>query len=163
VCSFEQRSILFTKKKGEIKMSQQNQIIMNFSAPPSADDLTVISSGQLELLPDELLEYVEDLAIQIEEMPDESIESEMELDDPYELVALFKSGKQISPGVEKKSANDDDVLILFRRPILDMWCESGEDLTSVVRDTMIEEIASNFEFSEDDIEEMAARHYQGML
>jgi predicted Zn-dependent protease with MMP-like domain len=144
-------------------MSQQNQIIMNFSAPPSIDDLNVIASGQLELMPDELLEHIEDLAIQIEDMPDEATESEMELDDPYELVALFKSGKQISPGVEKKSANDDDVLVLYRRPILDIWCETGEDLTSIIRDIMIEEIASNFEYSDDDIEEMAARHYQGML
>lgn len=144
-------------------MSLQNQIIMNFSAPPSIDDLNVIASGQLELMPDELLDHIEDLAIQIEDIPDEATESEMELDDPYELVALFKSGKQISPGVEKKSANDDDILVLYRRPILDMWCETGEDLTSIVRDIMIEEIASNFEFSDDDIEEMAARHYQGML
>lgn len=144
-------------------MSQQNQIIMNFSAPPSTDDLNVIASGQLELMPDELLEHIDDLAIQIEDMPDEATEAELELDDPYELVALYKSGKQISPGVEKKSANDDDVLVLYRRPILDLWCETGDDLTSIVRDIMIEEIANNFEYSEDDIEEMAARHYQGML
>lgn len=143
-------------------MNQQD-VIMNFSAPPSMDDLQVIANGQLELMPDELAEHIDDLAIQIEDMPDESVESEMELDDPYELLALFKSGKQISPGVEKKSANDDDVLVLYRRPILDMWCESGEDLTGIIRDVMIEELATNFEFSDDDIEEMASRHYQGML
>jgi len=96
-------------------------------------------------------------------MPDDLVEAEMELEDPYELLALFKSGKQISPGVEKKSANDDDVLILYRRPILDMWCESGEDLTGIIREIMIEELATNFEFSDDDIEEMTSRHYQSML
>ncbi|MEM9469721.1 MAG: metallopeptidase family protein [Pseudomonadota bacterium] len=139
------------------------QIIMNFSTPPSMDDLTVIANEQLQVMPDEFSEHIEDLAIQIEDMPDEATETEMELDDPYELLAIYKSGKQISPGVEKKSANDDDVLILYRRPILDLWCESAEDLTSVVREVMIEEIGSNFEFSEDDIEEMTGRHYQGML
>ncbi len=144
-------------------MNQQNQIIMNFSTPPSIDDLTVIATSQFELMPDEIAEQVENISIQIEDIPDEVTEAEMDLDDPYELVAFFKSGKQISPGVEKKSANDDDVLILYRRPILDMWCETCEDLTSLVRDIMIEEIASNLDFSEDDIEEMAARHYQGML
>lgn len=144
-------------------MNQQNQIIMNFSTPPSIDDLNVIATSQFELMPDEIADQVENISIQIEDMPDEATEAEMELDDPYELVALFKSGKQISPGVEKKSANDDDVLILYRRPILDMWCETCEDLTSLVRDIMIEEIASNLDFSEDDIEEMASRHYQGML
>ncbi|PJF38223.1 MAG: hypothetical protein CUN55_18105 [Phototrophicales bacterium] len=144
-------------------MSQNNQIIMNFSVPPSLDDLDVIASQQLELMPEELTDYVDNLAVQIEDIPDEATEVEMELDDPYELLALYKSGKQIAPGVEKKSANDDDVLILYRRPILDLWCETGDDLTSVVREVMIEEIAAQYDFSEDDIEEMTARHYQGML
>ena len=141
----------------------RQEIIMNFSAPPSLDDLQVIANGQLELMPDELSDHIEDLAIQIEDMPDDLVEAEMELEDPYELLALFQSGKQISPGVEKKSANDDDVLILYRRPILDMWCESGEDLTGIIREIMIEELATNFEFSDDDIEEMTSRHYQSML
>lgn len=143
-------------------MSKQD-VIMTFSAPPSHDDLQVIANGQLELMPDELMDHIEDIAIQIEDMPDELVEAEMELDDPYELLALFKSGKQISPGVEKKSANDDDVLILYRRPILDVWCESGEDLAGIIRDVMIEELATNFDFSDDDIEDMTSRHYQGML
>jgi predicted Zn-dependent protease with MMP-like domain len=46
---------------------------------------------------------------------------------------------------------------------LDMWCESGEDLAAVLRQVMIEEIGKGFDFSEDDIDEMNARHYQGAL
>ena len=142
-------------------MSQQ--IIMSFSVPPSADDLSVMATGQLENLPDEILEFFDELVIQIEEVADEATESDLELDDPYELLALYKGGKQLTPGVEKKSANDDDVLILYRRPILDMWCESGEDLTGIIREAMIEELGNNFDFSEEEIEEMTRRHYQGML
>lgn len=139
------------------------QIVMNFSVPPSADDLTVIAEEQLENMPDELAEYCEELTIQIEDMPDEATEADLDLDDPYELLALYKAGKELSPGVEKKAANDDDILILYRRPILDAWCEAEEDLTHTVREAMIEEIASHFEFPDDDIEDMASRHYQGML
>lgn len=141
----------------------QQRIIMNFSVPPSADDLEVMAREALDNLPEEILELCEDLAIEVEDFPDETVESEMELDDPYDLLALYRSGKQISPGVQKKVANDDDVLILYRRPILDMWCETGEDLAHIVREVMIEELGNNFEFSEDEIEEMARRHYQGRL
>lgn len=141
----------------------QQRIIMNFSVPPSADDLEVIAREALDNLPEEILELCEDLAIEVEDFPDETVEAEMELDDPYDLLALYRSGKQISPGVQKKVANDDDVLILYRRPILDMWCETGEDLAHIVREVMIEELGNNFEFSEDEIEEMARRHYQGRL
>lgn len=142
-------------------MSQH--IVMNFSAPPSDDDLLVIANEQLQIMPDELSDHCEDLTIQMEDFPDEATETDLELDDPYELLALFRAGKELSPGVEKKAANDDDVLVLYRRPILDAWCESGDDLTQVIRDAMIEEIGNHFEFSEDDIDEMSSRHYQGML
>lgn len=139
------------------------QIIMNFSMPPSDDDLSVIASEQLQNLPDELLEFFDELTVQVEDIPDEATESDLELEDPYELLVLYKAGKELAPGVEKKAANDDDVLILYRRPILDAWCETGEDLTQIVREAMIEEIGNHFDFSDDEIEEMTARHYQGML
>lgn len=141
----------------------QQRIIMNFSAPPSAEDIQTMARGVLAALPDEILEFCESLAIQVEDFPDDATQSEMELDDPYELVALYRSGKEISRGVQRKVANDDDLLILFRRPILDLWCDTQDDLTSLIREVMIEELGNNFEFSEDEIEEMTARHHQGML
>lgn len=140
-----------------------HQILMNFSTAPTPDDFSIIANEQLETLPDELVESYEDLKIVIEEFPDEATESDLDIEDPFELFALYKAGKELAPGVEKKVANDDDVLILFRRPILDAWCETGEDLTQIIRDAMIEEIANHFDFADDDIEEMTGRHYQGML
>ena len=139
------------------------QIIMNFSVPPSPDDLVVMANEQLENLPDELLEFFEELTVQVEEIPDEATEADLELEDPYDLLALYKAGKELAPGVETKAANDDDVIILYRRSILDLWCETGENLNQIVRDAMIEEIGNHFDFSEDEIEEMSQRHYQGML
>ena len=76
---------------------------------------------------------------------------------------LFRSGSQLSPGVKSKVANDDDVLVLFRRPLLDMWCETGDDLNTLVRQIMIEELASNFEFTEDDIAALTSQPHQGIL
>lgn len=140
-----------------------HSIIMNFSAPPSIDDLETIAQELLAALPEELGECCETLAIEVEDFPDEATLSEMDVEDSYELVALYRSGKEISPGVERKVANDDDVLVLFRRPILDLWCEMQDDLTNLIREVMIEELARNFDFSEDEIEEMTSRHHQGMF
>ncbi len=136
---------------------------MSFSAAPSAEDILEIGREILESLPEEILEHCETLALQCEEVADEATESEMELDDPYELLALYRSGKEISRGVQRKVANDDDVLILYRRPILDMWCEIGEDLKEILREVMIEELGQNFEFSEEEIAEMSRRHHQGLF
>ncbi len=134
------------------------QIIMNFSTAPSADDINVIALEQIENLPDELAELCEEVVIQIEDIADEATESDLDLDHPYDLLALFKGGKQLTPGVEKKSANDDDALVLYRRALLDVWCETGEELSTIIREAMIEELATNFEFSDDDIEEMQRRY-----
>ena len=141
----------------------RHQIIMNYTVAPSADDLEVIATEAIAGMPEEIMEFCDELMIQIEDIPGEDLESELDLEDPYDLVALYRSGKQISPGVEKKVANDDDVLIIFRRPLLDLWVESGEDINNLIRHVMIEELGHNFDFSEDEIEEMNQRHHQGML
>lgn len=141
----------------------QQRIIMNYTAPPGLDDIETMANSLLTSLPEEIMENCETLVIQVEDFPDDAVQSEQELEDIYEIVALYRSGKEIAPGVQRKVANDDDVLILYRRAILDLWCDTQDDLTGLLREIMIEELARNFEFSEDEIEEMTARHYQGML
>ena len=140
----------------------QAQIIMNFTTAPSPDDLLVMAETILESLPTELEEKCEDLAVVIEEFADEGLEEELDLDDPFELLALYRSGSEIAPGVMSKVANDDDVLILFRRPILEMWCETGEPFSRIMREVIVNELGRYFEFSEDEIEIMSSENYQGM-
>jgi predicted Zn-dependent protease with MMP-like domain len=142
---------------------EREDIIMNFSAPPSIDDLGVMARNALQSLPDELIEACDGMAIKVEDFPDDTIQHDLDLEGPYELLALYRSGSQIAPGVTKKTANDDDILLIFRRPLLDAWCETGEDINALIRQVMIEEIGQNFDFSEEDIEEMAARHYQEVV
>jgi predicted Zn-dependent protease with MMP-like domain len=141
----------------------RRKIIMNFSVPPSPDDMHVIAVEALENFPEELLDFCDDLTVEIEDFPDPATESELDLDDPYDLLAVFRSGKEIAPGVEKTAASGDDCLVLYRRPILDLWCETGDDLNMTVRQVMIEELGRSFDFSSADIEDMIRRHYQGML
>lgn len=145
------------------KAVSRHDIVMNFASPPSGDDLMAIAQQVLESLPDELTEACEDLVLSIEEFPDETLEQDMALESEYDLLALFRSGKELAPGVQKKVANEDDALVLFRRPILDLWCETCDDLNNLVREVMIEEIARALEFPDTDIQRMIKAHHQGML
>ncbi len=138
---------------------ESNCIILNYSVPPSIDDLETLASDVYESLPEEIIRHCDDMVIIVEEIAEESTLGDIDLDDPFDLLALYKSGKEISPGVERKVANDDDTLFLYRRSILDMWCETGDDLQSIMRQVMIEELGRCFEFSDDDVEEMSQRHY----
>ena len=45
-----------------------------------------------------------------------------------------------------------DMIFLYRRPILDYWCETGDDLFLVVRHVLIHEIGHHFGFSDSDME-----------
>ena len=139
------------------------RIIMNYTVPPNLEDLEDISTSVYESLPEELLSRCDNLAIAVEDVVDDTTMGDLELEDPFDLLALYKNGKEISPGVERKVANDDDILIIYRRALLDLWCETQDDLQSVLRQVMIEELGRYFEFSEDDVSDMAERHYQGML
>ncbi|MBI1301872.1 MAG: hypothetical protein GC137_09485 [Alphaproteobacteria bacterium] len=136
------------------------KIIMNFTVPPSLEDIECLSAAIMETLPDELDRHCEDLVVTVEDMPDDTTLDDLDLDDPFELLALYKSGKEISPGIEKKIANEEDVLTIYRRPFLDMWCETEEDILTLLRQTMIEELGRYFEFSEDDIQDMTDMDYQ---
>jgi predicted Zn-dependent protease with MMP-like domain len=139
------------------------KIIMNYTVAPTLEDIEILAGGILDNLPDELNGFVDAIAILVEDFPDEALEAELDLENAFDLLALFRSGKEISPGIEKKFANDDDILMLFRRPLLDMWCESGDDLSVLLHHIIVEELARNHDFSEDEIEEMASRHHQGVL
>lgn len=149
-----------TAKSG---LMDSKNIIMNFSVPPTAEDLLVMASEILDNMPDELVEFAGDIAVVCEEIPDEALEQELDLDDPFDLLALYRSGAEISPGVQKKIADEDDALMLFRRPILDMWCETGEDLYVIMRAVVIEEIARYHDFADHEIETIIKTHHQGLL
>ena len=45
-----------------------------------------------------------------------------------------------------------DMIFLYRRPMLDYWCETGEDLAHVIRHVLIHEIGHHFGLSDEDME-----------
>lgn len=141
----------------------RKQIIMSFSVSPSPDDLAAMARDVLDSVPEELVGFCEDMAVIVDEFPDPAVEQELELEGPYDLLVLYRSGAEIAPGVTKKSTDEGDTMIVYRRPLLDLWCETGEDLNALLRQAVIEEIGQNFDFSEEEVEDMVGRHYQGML
>ncbi len=137
-------------------MGDPKKIIMNFSVPPSLDDIQVLAEEAVEFLPPELSEFTADMDIVVDDFPPSELEDELGLDSPFELLAYFQKHAEKIRGVQSKSGRDEPVLFLYRRPILDMWCETEDDLAAVVRHVMIAEIAQIHDFNEQEIEAMAA-------
>jgi predicted Zn-dependent protease with MMP-like domain len=120
------------------------------NAAPSLADLETLANRALETIPSELRRHLGAVVIRVEDFPDEDTEKEMELESPFELLGLYHG-----VGLPRKSFSDPqphiDMIFLYRRPILDYWCETGEDLYAVVRHVLIHEIGHHFGFSDSDM------------
>ncbi|HXQ66410.1 MAG TPA: metallopeptidase family protein, partial [Alphaproteobacteria bacterium] len=46
------------------------------------------------------------------------------------------------------------MIFLYRRPILDYWSETGEDLFQLVRHVLIHEIGHHFGLSDEDMDRL---------
>ncbi|MGK9169416.1 metallopeptidase family protein [Inquilinus limosus] len=121
-----------------------------FTAPPSIDDLIELAEEGFERIPARLRAMVRGVAIQVVDFPDDDTLDEMGLESPFDLLGLYTG----TPFGQKTFAiaTRPDMIFLYRRPILDYWCETGEDLGHVVRHVLIHEIGHHFGFSDEDME-----------
>jgi predicted Zn-dependent protease with MMP-like domain len=119
--------------------------------PPSAADIETLAQQALAIIPEELRRHVGAVVIRVEEFPDEETEEEMDLESPFDLLGLYR-GVALPKQSVLATRNDVDMIFLYRRPLLDYWVETGEDLAAVVRHVLIHEIGHHFGFSDDDME-----------
>lgn len=123
----------------------------HFGTSPDLADLEAIAREALASIPPELRRYARDLVVRVEEFPDDDTVDQMELDSPFDLLGLYQ-GVDLHRKSITVSSESIDTIILYRRPILDYWCETGEDLAHLVRHVLIHEIGHHFGFSDEDME-----------
>lgn len=119
--------------------------------PPTLADIEKMAREAWETIPDELRRHTTDIAFHVEEFCDEETEEEMALESPFDLLGLYR-GVPLDRKSSDHVATGIDLIFLYRRPLLDYWCETGEDLTAVVRHVMIHELGHHFGFSDEDME-----------
>jgi predicted Zn-dependent protease with MMP-like domain len=123
---------------------------------PSLADLEALALTSLATIPEELRRHVRDVVIRVEEFPDEETEREMELETPFDLLGLYR-GVDLTRKSVMDAPQGPDMIFLYRRPLLDYWCDTGENLGDIVRHVLIHEIGHHFGFSDEDMEEIEAR------
>jgi predicted Zn-dependent protease with MMP-like domain len=121
--------------------------------PPSLADLERLARDALATIPPELARHVRDVVLVVEEFPDEETEREMGLESPFDILGLYR-GVALPHRSPSAAFPSVDMIFLYRRPILDYWCETGEDLAWVVRHVLIHEIGHHFGFSDADMERL---------
>ncbi|MDA0661713.1 MAG: metallopeptidase family protein [Proteobacteria bacterium] len=122
---------------------------------PSLEEFERLADDAWRTIPAALREAAKGVVISVEDFPDEDVCRDMDLESPFELLGLYQ-GVAINERSVMDGAADIDMVFLFRRPMLDYWCESDEDLSLIVRHVLIHEIGHHFGFSDDDMEALEA-------
>lgn len=129
--------------------------LRRFTSAPTLAELEAIAEKAAAGIPAELRSHVRNVLIRVEDFPDEETAQEMELESPFDLLGLYRGVGMPWQSVTQPRL-EPDLIFLYRRPILDYWCETGEDLTHLVRHVLIHEIGHHFGFSDADMEALEA-------
>ena len=123
---------------------------------PSLADLEDLAGQAFLTIPEEFRALVGNVVIRVEDFPDAETETEMELESPFDILGLYRGVSLAHKGLMDQPSQMD-MIFLYRRPLLDYWCETGEALDHVVRHVLIHEIGHHFGLSDEDMERIEAQ------
>jgi predicted Zn-dependent protease with MMP-like domain len=127
----------------------------SFGTAPSLGDIERLAETAYASIPEGLRRHAGNVVIRVEEFPDAETEADMELETSFDLLGLYR-GTSLDRKSIADSGSPPDMIFLYRRPLLDYWCETGETLERVVRHVLIHEIGHHFGFSDADMEAIEA-------
>lgn len=120
----------------------------------TAPDLGLIEELALEAiaaLPAPYRAAAAAVALRVADFAADEVLEEMGLTDPFELTGLY-DGVPLTQKSVADQPMQPDTIWLFRRPILDEWCERGDvGLGEFVAHVLVHELAHHFGWSDEDI------------
>ena len=119
--------------------------------PPSADDIERLGRVVLAELPEPFRGHVGGVVIRVQDFADEPTLADLGIESPFDLLGLYH-GIPVGHDAAFAPRQDVDMIFLYRRALLDYWCETGLPLADIVRNTLIHEIGHHFGYSDDDMD-----------
>lgn len=121
------------------------------STPPTIADIEALSREAFATIPSELRRQLGDVVIQVLDFPDDETLEDLDCESPFDLLGLYR-GVDLTRKSFFDQPDDSDLIYLYRRPLLDYWCETGDNLADVVRHVLIHEIGHHFGYSDEDMD-----------
>jgi predicted Zn-dependent protease with MMP-like domain len=117
--------------------------------PPSLEDIERLARAALDRLPDPFGAHLAGVLLIVHEFAEDLILADMGIESPFELSGLY-SGRPI--GEPAQTGDMPATIHLYRRPILDEWCETGEALDHLVAHVVVHEVGHHFGLSDADMQ-----------
>jgi predicted Zn-dependent protease with MMP-like domain len=123
---------------------------------PTAADIEAMAEAAYAQLPESFRRLCEGLVIQVDDFPDEETLEEMSAQSEFDLLGLFRGRGMAHRGAVEETGALPNMVWLYRRPLLDFWCEGEESLGTVVTHVLVHEIGHHFGLSDEDMEAIEA-------
>ena len=123
---------------------------------PTAGEIEALARRVLARLPDPFAKHLADIVLIVEEFADEETLADLEIDDPFGLTGLYH-GQPVGQKSSMDSGALPDRIHLYRRPILDEWCDTGVDLTALIAHVVVHEVGHHFGLSDADMHALEAQ------
>jgi len=120
---------------------------------PSLEDFAEIAGQALEGLPPPIRAAVGDVQVRVEEFADDETLDALGIAEAFELTGVYE-GVDLTRRSLFDAVPGTSAIRLFRRPILDEWCEGEVGFQSLVQHVLVHEVAHHFGFSDAGIDQV---------
>lgn len=123
--------------------------------PPSLADIDALAQAAIERLPAQFRAFLGPVLLRIEDFPDADVMGEMGLETEFDILGLYQ-GRHVGLKGDMPTGALPDIIFLYRRPLLEEWCEGDESLEALVTHVLVHEVGHHFGLSDDDMERIEA-------
>ena len=122
---------------------------------PTLADIEIMAQAAVERLPEDFRRHLASVVLRIEDFPDADVIAEMELESEWDILGLYQ-GRHVGMKGDEPSGVLPDLIFLYRRPMLDEWCQGDDSLEAIVTHVLVHEVGHHFGLSDDAMEALEA-------
>lgn len=103
-------------------------------------------------LPPQFAPYLEELTVDVEDVPDAAVVRDLELDDPRELLGLYQ-GQPLTERHVDHAVRWPERIVIYQLNV-QRACRTRAEIIEQVRRTVLHEIGHHFGLDEDDLDDL---------